>query len=288
MRTDRLLSVALVAPVRRFALGTTPGVPILMYHELDHSVRSRHPYFETATSPDTFARHMRFLHDNRYETLTVQQAVECMNDGKGDRRRVAITFDDAYDNFYTAALPTLLDHGFTATVFVVSTFQNHRPLRFSDKHFMSWPQIRAAQASGVEIGSHSVSHPELWTLSRSELTYELVQSKATIEDAIGMRIHSFSHPFAFPEHDTAYIAQFSILMQEAGYAQGVSTIIGTAGPEHRPYALPRLPVNDHDDLEFFQAKLEGAYDWLHAAQSVYKRCFKNARSLVPGRKRFVI
>ena len=54
---------------------------------------------------------------------------------------------------------------------------------------------------------------------------------------------------------------------------GVCTIIGTAGPSDDTYFLPRLPINSHDDLRLFRAKLEGAYDWLHVAQRWYKSLF---------------
>jgi hypothetical protein len=55
-----------------------------------------------------------------------------------------------------------------------------------------------------------------------------------------------------------------------GYEDGVTTILGTANPSSDRLFLPRLPVNRWDDYQFFQAKLNGAYDWLHGFQYAAK------------------
>jgi len=52
---------------------------------------------------------------------------------------------------------------------------------------------------------------------------------------------------------------------------GVSTVIGTACRGGDPFFLPRIPVNSHDDLQLFEAKLNGGYDWLHPIQYAYKQ-----------------
>jgi peptidoglycan/xylan/chitin deacetylase (PgdA/CDA1 family) len=213
MRTDRLFSIGLVHPALRLLNGHREGrVPILMYHGIRSVLENRHPYYETTTSPQMFACQMQFLRDNGYKTITIGEALEYLTCKEDDVKRVVLTFDDAYQDFYTAAFPTLSNHGFTATVFVVSSFATIKPLRFADRTFMKWEQIREVHSHGIEIGSHTVSHPELWKLHRRDLGYELMHSKETIEDAIGSSIRSFSHPFAFPEHDTEYIQTLSRLL----------------------------------------------------------------------------
>ena len=127
---------------------------------------------------------------------------------------------------------------------------------------------------GIEIGSHTVTHPELWRLSPRDLKYQLSHSKETIEQSIGTEVRSFSHPFAFPEQNAAFITQISALLEKLGYQNAVSTIIGTADRKDGKYCLPRLPINEHDDLRLFRAKLQGAYDWLHVAQRLYKNWLK--------------
>jgi peptidoglycan/xylan/chitin deacetylase (PgdA/CDA1 family) len=125
-------------------------------------------------------------------------------------------------------------------------------------------------ASGIGIGSHTVSHPDLRLLSDSALDYELTRSKQAIEDAIGDAVRSFAYPYAFPETDRGFVRRLADVLEKRGYEVGVSTIIGTAQRGDNRFFLPRLPINIWDDPQFFQAKLEGGYDWLHTAQYLLK------------------
>jgi hypothetical protein len=59
-------------------------------------------------------------------------------------------------------------------------------------------------------------------------------------------------------------------LSECGYRNGVSTMVGRAGPGDDCFFLKRLPINDADDEALFRAKLEGGYDWLHQVQYASK------------------
>jgi hypothetical protein len=60
------------------------------------------------------------------------------------------------------------------------------------------------------------------------------------------------------------------ILCDAGYLNGVCTAIGSATNESDPLFLERLPVNDCDDLDFFGAKLTGAYNWMGRSQVAIK------------------
>jgi peptidoglycan/xylan/chitin deacetylase (PgdA/CDA1 family) len=241
-----------------------------MYHSIGTGLGRKHPYFETTTSPGLFARHMKFLRDNGYTTVDLNGVVEAVKAGGGKQKRIAITFDDGYQDFYTEAFPVLSENGFRATVFIVSGFVGTHRTRVGDKEYMTWKEVQEVHAHGIQIGSHTVSHSKLNGMSPREVECEIRQSKDTIEDKLDEPIRSFSCPFAFPEQDKQFVEMLRGFLEEHGYENGVSTIIGTAGPNHDPYFLPRLPVNSYDDLRFFQAKLDGGYDWLHTPQRFYK------------------
>jgi len=275
LRADRLISVTVVHPALKLVNQyREPLIPILMYHGIRNHLSARRPYFETNTSPKMFAAQMQFLRDNGYKTVSLNETVDCIKTDGDNQKRVAITFDDGYLDFYTDAFPTLSQHGFTATMFAVSGFTHAKAIRSADREFMTWSQLREIHRHGMEIGSHTVTHPELWRLSQRELEYELMHSKKTIEGALGEPIRSFSHPFALPEQNKEFIRTLCTLLRKHGYENGVSTIIGTVGSDHMRYLLPRLPINSHDDANLFRAKLEGAYDWLRVAQRVYKLWLK--------------
>ncbi len=73
MRLDRsltLLLAQLAGPARRHAL------PVLMYHSVDGVLTPGvHPYFETATSPERFAMHMRTLARQGYRAVSLRAAL---------------------------------------------------------------------------------------------------------------------------------------------------------------------------------------------------------------------
>ena len=248
----------------------------------------RHPYYETITSPEVFASHMKFLHRTGYRAISLAEAVESLaanensplpggaglrgtKTGAGSWKPVVITFDDGYLDFYSQAYPILCEYGFTATVFVVTSFLKAQSARFNGRECLTFSEVRELHSKGVEIGSHTVTHPELKLLKLDEVENEISDSKKTLEDAIGAPVKSFAYPYAFPETDNMFVQNLGQLLDRSGYQNGVSTIIGTAKHRDNRFFLPRLPMNSYDDLRFFQAKLEGGYDWLHFPQTIYKR-----------------
>jgi peptidoglycan/xylan/chitin deacetylase (PgdA/CDA1 family) len=241
-----------------------------MYHGIQWGTSTRHPYYETNTSPKVFALQMKYLRDNGYRALDLDEAVRSLGLGENLEERVVITFDDGLRDFYTAAYPTLKEYGLSSTMFLPTGFISDERLSHEGKEYMTWSEARELRANGVRIGSHTVSHPQLRLLAAREIDDETCRSKQIIEDKIGSSVTSFSYPFAFPQADRAFAKDLRDILQRHGYENGVSTVIGTARAHHDRFFLPRLPVNSYDDLPLFRAKLAGAYDWLHMFQYVHK------------------
>jgi peptidoglycan/xylan/chitin deacetylase (PgdA/CDA1 family) len=217
-----------------------------------------------------FARQMQFLADNGYRTLSINDALRDINLRRSDARRVVITFDDGYSTFLEHALPTLRRFSFEATVFVVTGFTGEERVSRQNKGYMTWNELRMIQANGMTIGSHTVTHPTLRSISLSQIEDEIRRSKQVLEAHLNTRVSSFSYPTAFPEHNKELISGMKDRLTDCGYDNAVSSIIGTLSPSNDRFLVPRIPINSYDDLHLFQAKLHGAYDWLHAAQYVRK------------------
>lgn len=272
-RLDRTLTLDFVHPSRRIVGAIhRPRIPVLMYHGIGNVAGIAHPYFETKTSPVVFARQMQYLRDSCYKPVDLDQAVTMLRSGKCPERTVVITFDDGFRDFYTHAMPILQQHRFPSTMFVVSSFTGSGSGTecFAGRDLMSWNEIREVAALGVQIGSHTVSHPRLYSLSPAAITMELQESKQTIEEKLGRTVTSLSYPYAFPEQDNGFKKWLRTCMTEAGYSSGVTTVVGSAAPLSNHYLLPRIPVNEYDDESLLEAKLEGSYDWMHLPQLAYK------------------
>ena len=81
MRLDRFLTLYFFRPLSRIRrLPNGPRVAILMYHSISEpdKIKRVHPYYETCTSPKVFAQHMKFLHDNNYEVISLDEAVNLL------------------------------------------------------------------------------------------------------------------------------------------------------------------------------------------------------------------
>jgi peptidoglycan/xylan/chitin deacetylase (PgdA/CDA1 family) len=241
-----------------------------MYHGIQPGVSTRHPYYETNTSPQAFSLQMKYLRDNGYRALDLDAALRALELGENLQKQLAITFDDGYRDFYTTAYPILSEHGFSATVFLVTGQTGDPRLRFKGIDCLTWNEVRELHSNGIRIGSHTVSHPKLKLLSQTQLDYEIGRSKQAIEDKLGCSITSFCYPYAFPEADQVFTNVLENTLTSYGYQTGVCTVIGRASSRSNRFFLPRLPVNTWDDARLFQAKLEGAYDWLHFPQYVFK------------------
>ncbi|MFL6384226.1 MAG: polysaccharide deacetylase family protein [Nitrososphaeraceae archaeon] len=109
------------------------------------------------------------------------------NDGKF----VIINFDDSHESDYTYAKPILDKYGFKATFFEVC---NWVKAGYHESDISTtWQQIAALQQDGMDIQTHTMTHPNLNDLSQADLDYEIGQSKQCLEN------HGFNPTiFAYP------------------------------------------------------------------------------------------
>ncbi|HUN60365.1 MAG TPA: polysaccharide deacetylase family protein [Candidatus Sulfotelmatobacter sp.] len=277
-RLDRLATVCLGHPCARIFAPAKPAcVPILMYHSIsDNLFAKAHPYYQINTLPEIFAQQMRWLRNSGYRATGLSEALAGLQMDEDLSKKVVLTFDDGYRDFYTDALPVLKQCGFTATIFLATDRIQNSPARIEGVDYLTWNDVRELHREGICFGAHTVTHPDLRSLPPDQIEYELGCSKELIEDRLGAAVESFSYPHGFPEEDQDYATYLEDILCNLGYEHGVTTILGRANRKTNRFFLPRLPVNSLDDPSFFRAKLEGGYDWLHWPQLLKKYLFHHA------------
>ncbi|MBI5685378.1 MAG: polysaccharide deacetylase family protein [Verrucomicrobia bacterium] len=273
LRLDRLLTLCIFRHLR----SDVPGrggfrLPVLMYHSVsDRSEAGVSPYYRTATSPKVFAEQMALLLAEGWEVVSLKAGLEALRGGRATPMKVvALTFDDGFRDFRSAAFPILRQHGFGATVYLPTAFIGQQPIQFKAHECLTWDEVRELHQAGIEFGSHTVNHPELVRLPWPEVEREVRDSKTEIEQRLGARVTAFAYPYAFPRAQRELVGRLRRLLCETGYESCVTTDIGRASAGTDLFAVPRLPMNDCDDAELLKAKLAGAYDWLAVPQRAFK------------------
>lgn len=109
--------------------------------------------------------------------------------------RISFAFDDGFTSAYTEAAPILSRYGFSATSFVVTNWVDKGTTANPTAKFMNWSQIATLRDTyHWEIGSHSVSHPDLSSVTPSQLVTEISKSKEILAEH-GFDATSFALPF---------------------------------------------------------------------------------------------
>ncbi|OFX18782.1 MAG: hypothetical protein A2V77_16195 [Anaeromyxobacter sp. RBG_16_69_14] len=143
---------------------------------------------------------------------------------------VTLTFDDGYSSQSTLAAPALKAHGFHATFYLISSaLSNWGP------PYLTVDQAKGLVADGHEIGSHTVSHPDLTTLSDAKLMRELADSQSALVAALGVEdVQSFASPYgAYDQRvldaiKTFYVSHRTVGFDELDYRDGDRYLL-TAG-----------------------------------------------------------
>jgi peptidoglycan/xylan/chitin deacetylase (PgdA/CDA1 family) len=120
----------------------------------------------------------------------------------------------------------------------------------------TWDELREMADSGlVEIGSHTVTHPILSSITDAESWDELTISRDQIETGLGGRISSFCFPNGKPGD---YRASQMRQLRDVGYTGAVATRYGMVGKRSDPYELPRIGISGRTNRLDFSKYLDGA------------------------------
>ena len=239
------------------------GLRILFYHRIsdDHD--------PLATPVAQFAGQMRHLDALGYKVFDVRTALEALSRSELPPRAVAISFDDAFCDVAEHAMPVLERFGQRATVFVstrVSAGEHSFSWYREQPNVMSLDQVQQLdRSSPLEFEAHTLSHPNLPLVSEAEARREIEQSKAELEDLLAREVTVFCYPGGF------FGDRERQLVEEAGYAYGVTCEAGVNTPETDPFLIRRIQIEGTDSLGDFDAKLRGSHDQALPGRGLYRR-----------------
>jgi peptidoglycan/xylan/chitin deacetylase (PgdA/CDA1 family) len=165
---------------------------------------------------------------------------------------LAITFDDGWTSVLSQAAPILRGYDIPWLLFVVSSWSDHQSA-WSREFILPWREIERLMANGVQIGSHSATHPDFGSIRRAQMIDELRGSREVIQRRIGFAPNSFAIPYG---QSMNWTPEADEIARESGYE-----IVYAQAEETRPTGtIPRTFVTRFDGDRIFSALLRGAYD----------------------------
>lgn len=172
-------------------------------------------------------------------------------------RAVVISFDDGHCSNAELATPALRERGLRGVFFVTAG-------RVGTGGWLTWPQLGAMLAQGMEIGSHTLTHPAPSALGPADLARELAESKRVLERGLGV-------PTDFIASPTGYDSRhFGRLAREAGYKAALQGAIGRNRRSADLFALRRFVLKRSYSFELFTRLVDPssrAYVGLRARQA---------------------
>lgn len=182
-------------------------LPVLMYHHIrDFSDPSDQIGTNLSVSPTDFASQLDKISERGYKTITFKD----ISSGNIPDKAIILTFDDGYENFYQNAYPELKKRGMTAVSYIITD-------KVGTESYMTRDQIVEIEKYGIEIGSHTLSHPDLATASEARATKEITDSKKYLEELIGKKVISLCYPSG------KFNTSTEIIVKNAGYEYAVTT-----------------------------------------------------------------
>lgn len=221
-----------------------------------------------SVSPALLRRQAQVLAERGFRGISLEQAfLERESAGAFPARTAVLTFDDGYRGVPEHALPAFAAQGFTATMFLASGLVGLSAREAAalnpdlDRDILDWAQAGELLGAGWEIGSHTVSHPNLARLDAIALERELNVSRSELEQRLQRPVRSLAYPYG----------RFNSRVRDAAarhYAYACTTRLAPyEGPD--PLRIDRIDMFYMRDTLRFGKLLDGKLDaWLRLRRSL--------------------
>jgi len=202
-------------------------------------------------SREAFREQMRYLAMTGYNVIPLREAYE-FSIGKRASippRSVVVTIDDGWRSTYTEVWPEMKKWHFPFTVFI------YPHIIGQTSHAMTWAQVKAMSDSGVDVESHSYSHPFLTQRRHTGMSakdyaawleHELADSKKTLERETGKKVNFIAYPYGDYDH---YLVSN---VAKAGYLAGLTCDFGLVRKGSDPLRMKRFAIEKRFDFASFR------------------------------------
>ncbi|MEM1505765.1 polysaccharide deacetylase family protein [Domibacillus sp. 8LH] len=219
-------------------------IPVLLYHVVKPDPDPNNPY---QFSLEEFEKHVAYLHENGYRTLTMKQYFNILDKKAAmPEKPILLTFDDNSNDFYPYVYPVLQKYGMKATQFTVSDWVD-------GSWNMTSNEILTVMENGINIQNHSVSHPFLAHLSREQQYEEINDTTTALKELTGRATNVFAYPYGNYNADTISV------LEELGFKGAFKVGGGLSTDQSDRYELPRIMILQNHTLDDFIRMVKTGY-----------------------------
>ncbi len=200
-----------------------------MYHYIrENTVASNSLGRRLSISEKNFGRQLDALVSAGYTTVRFS---EIASGQPLPAHPVILTFDDGYEDAYTAALPELQKRNMKAVFYIITDFVG-RP------GYMTLSELKTLRDAGMELGAHTLNHADLSKLPVNKQQDEIALSKAYLLERVGAPVTSFAYPSG------KYGVHTPGIVGNEGIPFAVTVHHGVANERSKPLLLPRIRMSN--------------------------------------------
>jgi peptidoglycan/xylan/chitin deacetylase (PgdA/CDA1 family) len=250
--TTPIVSALLLGPSALAADHKQLRVPILVYHRFNPAASG-----PTTITTTNFQSHLNFLAENGYRVIRLRELVDFLlgHAPAPSPRSVVMTVDDGHRSVYSEMLPLVQKARIPVTLFIYPSAISHA------SYALTWPELQELTASGLfDVQSHTFWHPN-FKIERRRLdprkyqelvTFQLTQSKATLERMLGCRVDLLAWPFGIYDDELIQMAAHS------GYVAAFTIERRAVRESDSIMALPRFLIEGSMNRRAFEHMLQAA------------------------------
>ncbi|WP_435975239.1 polysaccharide deacetylase family protein [Streptomyces sp. Qhu_M48] len=251
---------------------------------LYHAVMEDPPAWiaEFTVSPREFASQLDAIVASGRTAMTVGTLVGHLAAGTPlPPRPVVLTFDDGFADLVGPTAEALASRGLPSTAYLTTgAITPGRPCLLPPAPMMTLAQAPRLEQYGMEVGGHTVTHPQLDTLAPNALRRELRDSKVALEDVLGHGVRHLAYPHGYNSPAVRRAAA------AAGYTSAVAVRHALSSEKDEVFRIARLILRRSHTVADVERWMEGhgakAAPYPDSLPTIGWRMYRRTRTLLKG------
>ncbi|MFI1397322.1 polysaccharide deacetylase family protein [Streptomyces sp. NPDC020681] len=257
-----------------------PRIPVLLYH----AVMDDPPDWiaEFTVTPKEFGAQLDAIVASGRTPVAISALSDHLATGTElPDRPVVLTFDDGFADLPGPTAEALASRALPATAYLTTgaITPGGRSL-LPPAPMMTLAQTPRLEQYGLEVGAHTVTHPQLDTLPPSALRRELREPKAVLEDVLGHEVTHLAYPHGYNSRSVRRAA-----LRE-GYASAAAVRHALSSRTDESYRIARLILRRGHTVADVETWMSGhgapVAPFPDSPKTVGWRLYRRARAAVKG------